>query len=227
MNTREAIDRAKAVMLQQGIDGSLYSIGMLLDKLHECGESTVADYFSRFIADRCDINKATTIYPFLGLIHMAGPNFNPKEKESMAKRQRKKRGKKPVLQAPVNFGGVSIGDETARIGFKINREHMNLSKADDCLCGRRLTGRIVVTPNGEDPNQQPLPGMEEIHHEVATVFDVKRFSTTRKQISGSAVMQLSAVDVSELGHFAKKQGVLVADIVGDLEDSESDDDEED
>ena len=67
---------------------------------------------------------------------------------------------KPELEIDVQFGNVSIGAENARLGVKIDRGVMDLDKADECLCGKRLTGRIEVCPPGAQEGQQALPGME-------------------------------------------------------------------
>lgn len=46
----------------------------------------------------------------------------------------------PTLDFPVAFGTVSFA-KSARVGISVSREDLVLSKADNLLCGRRLTGR--------------------------------------------------------------------------------------
>jgi len=38
-----------------------------------------------------------------------------------------------VLDIPVQFGGVSIGDQTARLGVSIDRKSLNLNAADEAF----------------------------------------------------------------------------------------------
>ena len=131
-----------------------------------------------------------------------------------------------VLSVAVDFETVSIGDGTARIGIKIDREHMNVVAADEAFCGRRLSGRIVAMPKDEDPDQQHMFDGEK--HELSGFFDVKRFGASPKAITAGLTFALAEIDVSELGHFAKRCGRLIIDSVGPLEvDGEpADEDEE-
>lgn len=116
-----------------------------------------------------------------------------------------------VLDVPVNFGDVSIGDGTARIGVRIDRSLLNIDAADELLCGRRLNGRLLVTPPG-DANSQTYIDPEvsgELKHELESTFDVKRFSASPKNITAGLTFSLQEVEVSELSHFAKRGGRLV------------------
>lgn len=113
------------------------------------------------------------------------------------------------LEVDVQFGGVSIGDETARVGVKIDRGVMTLEQADECLCGKRLTGRIEVCAPGEQQGQQSLPGMKNERPHLEGTFDVKRFGVGLKEISAGLTFGLGPIDVSELAKFAKKNGRLI------------------
>ena len=110
----------------------------------------------------------------------------PKRRSTRKKRAEKAAGAKPrgrkkaaaipeadELNLLVEFGGVSIGDGTGRLGVKVSRQQLTLAKADRTLCGRRLTGRVVLTPGGEDPDQQHL--FEGTKRQINATFDVKRF----------------------------------------------------
>ena len=123
---------------------------------------------------------------------------------------RRPRGKS-VLDVPVNFGDVSIGDGTARIGVRIDRSLLNIDAADELLCGRRLSGRLLVLPPGDASNQtyiDPVVGGD-LKHELESTFDVKRFSASPKNITAGLTFSLQEVEVSELSHFAKRGGRLV------------------
>jgi hypothetical protein len=110
------------------------------------------------------------------------------------------------LDLPVSFLGVSIGDGTARVGVSVARPILSLSAADRSLCGRRLTGKIVLRPAGEDPNQTTL--FDGVDHEVSATFDVKRFGVSPKAFSFGLTFPLIEINVSELAVFAKKEGRL-------------------
>ena len=142
----------------------------------------------------------------------------------MAKRKPKT---EDAMSVAVAFGGISIGEDTAKVGFSIDREAMTLEDAESNLCGKRITGRLVVVAGGDDPNQQPLPGMGDIKHELKAVFDVKGFRCTPKLFASGAVFQLSTIQVEELGHFAKKKGRLIVSTVEEAADGGGEEESED
>ena len=136
--------------------------------------------------------------------------------------------KVPALNVLVAFSGVSIGDGTARVGVRVLREWLQINKADESLCGRRLTGRIVRLKDGEDPNQTLM--LDEDRHQIAGSFDVKSFGVNQKAISFGLTFSLKDIDISELGFFAKQSGRLIVDQIVDLDvvdDDESGDPDED
>ena len=62
----------------------------------------------------------------------------------------------PTLDVGCEFGGVSIGDETARIGLTIDRNKVPLEKADQFFSGARLEGEIVLGTSEDVPGQRRL-----------------------------------------------------------------------
>lgn len=146
------------------------------------------------------------------------------EDNPMAKATPKKKTKSTaVLDVPVAFGNVSIGDGTARLGIVIDREQLTVENADLMLCGRRLTGAVVVQPNGDSTDQTYL--VDGIKHELRAVFDVKRIGVSPKEISTGLTFALKGLELAELGFFAKRSGRLVVDAVTELE-SEAEEPEE-
>jgi hypothetical protein len=123
-----------------------------------------------------------------------------------------------VLNVPVQFGTVSI-TTTAHVGVKINRENLNIDAADELLCGRHLTGKLLAVPPGEDPAQQ-LAFDTGDRAEVAACFDVKRFSADPDFISAGLTFALAEIDVKVLSCLAKKSGRLVVTTVADMPDGE-------
>lgn len=128
-----------------------------------------------------------------------------------------------VLDIPVQFGGVSIGEATARLGVKIDRSVCSINAADDIFCGHRLNGRVVLGGSDDQPGQTRFLDTDDY---VDGVFDVKRFGANSKEISTGLTFSLRDVDVAELAKFSKGSGRLIVNNVGELpEDSKADDDE--
>ena len=133
---------------------------------------------------------------------------------------------KPAIDLPVEFGTLSIGDGTTRLGVKISRTKMSLSAADKSLCGRRLTGKVMLIPGTDDPDQTYL--VDDMgKHEVESVFDVKRFSVGPEYIGCGLTFARLEIDCNELALFAKKQGRLVVDVIDEIPAPRKDDEDDD
>ena len=131
--------------------------------------------------------------------------------------------KKTDVRIAVKFGGVSIGEETARLGIRISRADVALERADEMLCGRRITGKVrVASVSGEGADQKALAGMEDAIVEIASVFDIKRLGVSPKEFSAGLQFSLAEIDVSVLAHFAKREGWLIAEKVLVLDEVEKD-----
>ena len=109
-----------------------------------------------------------------------------------------------VLDVPVEFGGLSIGDVTARIGVRIDREHMNIVAADECFTGKRLS--VVVSLGSSDPEQKEL--FKNRLFEVTGSVDVKRLGVTAAQFSAGLTFNLESIDVATIAKFSKGKGRL-------------------
>lgn len=125
-----------------------------------------------------------------------------------------------------DFGGVSLGKETCRVGVKLERASITLADADASLCGKRLTGKLVVGGKQAAPGQAALPGMEDAGHEVAGVFDVKRFGVSASEISFGATFAMASVEPRDLAKLANSSGRLVVEQVDDIPDEDDGDDDE-
>lgn len=130
----------------------------------------------------------------------------------------------PVAQIQVMFQSISIGDATCSIGFRIDREKMNLDAADELLCGHRITGRLIAAKEGDDPSQTTM--FEADKYEVAGVFDSKKFGVTPRHITARATFSLADVDVEEIAHFAKRNGFIIAELVQQVDEEPPVEDEE-
>lgn len=125
-----------------------------------------------------------------------------------------------VLNIECQFQGVSIGDETARLGLKISRDHITLEECDMFFDGHRLAGSIQLSPRDDHPK---LAGMDDSGPlSVETVFDCKRFSCSAKDISCGFTFALDSVDVRELSQFAKRGGWLAVRAVGQIDNASGD-----
>jgi hypothetical protein len=133
----------------------------------------------------------------------------------MAKKQQE-----TVLELPVAFGNISIGDKTARIGINVDRGDMTISQADKNLCEKRLSGKIVSRPTGDHKDQAALPGME-FETALNGVFDVKGFSVSKDALSFGLTFALASIDVSCLAHFAKRSGWLKVNDIEAIPEKES------
>lgn len=125
-----------------------------------------------------------------------------------------------VLDVPVQFSAVGIGEDTARVGVKMERKTLRLTKADAVLCGHRITGKIVVTDGQSADDQGKLEGMEDcdVIAGVEGTFDVKSIRASAKYIGCSLTFSLPDVDVGVLAKFAKRTGRLTITEVCPLED---------
>jgi hypothetical protein len=124
--------------------------------------------------------------------------------------------KKHILDMPVSFGRVGVGAGTALLPIKIAREDLDISEADNTLCGHRLTCRVLVMPKGEDLNQQRMPGMEDSRLEIVGVCDVKRIGVSPDEISCGLTFNKKDVDGDKLFDFANRTGRLVVTNVAEI-----------
>lgn len=118
------------------------------------------------------------------------------------------------LNAPVTFGGVSIGDATARISVVIDRKNINLKSADQLFCERRLIGKVVLGLHDEAAEQTKL--IDDADHEVSGAFDVKGFRCSADYIALGVTWSLKEIDISELARFSKGAGRLIVSSAGPI-----------
>ena len=89
-----------------------------------------------------------------------------------------------------DFGGVSKGKDSIRIGIKLSRDVISLPQADEALCGMRITGRLQRGGKSDAPSQQPLPGMGVPEPFIVGTFDVKRFGVSPDDITFGATFSV-------------------------------------
>lgn len=124
-----------------------------------------------------------------------------------------------VLELPVTFGGLSVGDKTCRIGMRVSRANYTPSKADKQLVEKRLSVRLRAVPNGSTGDQASLPGLDN-DRVVEAVGDCNGYSATGKALSFGLTFALSSVDVESLSHFPKRDGQLIVSGIEEIPDGE-------
>lgn len=112
------------------------------------------------------------------------------------------------------FGGVSIGQQTAKLSIKVDREHLNIVAADEALCGRRVAGKVAVGRAGDTPGQMLL--LEEMDDVIEATFDIHRFGVTPDSFTSGLTFKLKEIDVGQLARFSKGSGRLIMDSVEEI-----------
>lgn len=130
-----------------------------------------------------------------------------------------------VLDVAVEFSGISIGQSTVRIGAKFNREHLDIDRADEAFCERRLVG--AIQKGGSDDAGGQSTFIPDVHERIEGAFDVKGFSVKEKTISAGFTFSLKDVDIERLSHFANKIGRIIVNEINLIpQDAPAYDDEE-
>lgn len=127
--------------------------------------------------------------------------------------------KEAVLELPVSYSNVNIGDKTARVGVKVHRANLRPTQADTQLCGKRLTGRLLARAAGAQAEQQSLPGADQ-DVQLEGTFDVMGFTVTPKTIGFGCTFSLESIDIEKMAHFAKREGMLYIDTVAEIPEEE-------
>lgn len=127
-------------------------------------------------------------------------------------------GNTAVLDVPVEFGGVSIGETTARLGCKISRDRIDLDEADSVFVCHRLTGYVRLGANDSDNGQGTF--VDDLYDQVDGSFDVKRIGVNADVISTGLTFSLADVEVATLAKFSKGHGRLVVNKVGAIPEPE-------
>jgi hypothetical protein len=138
--------------------------------------------------------------------------------------------KRSILEVAVAFGGVSIGEKTARVSMKIARGESGLDivAAEDLFCGRRLTGRIQLGGKTDTPGQTKFIETDVV---VDGTFDIHRFGVTPEAFTTGATFSLKEIDIGDLAQFSKGQGRMVVNDKTEIphdaivEDADDDDNE--
>lgn len=114
------------------------------------------------------------------------------------------------ISIPVHFTSVGLQLEHRKIGIRIDRQRLSIETADELFAGRRLTGTVEVTLDGEDPNQQALiPGTLSA---VESSFDIKSFTAKREYYSCGLVFAVDDVSPDTLNGFLNRSGKITVEL---------------
>lgn len=127
------------------------------------------------------------------------------------------------LELPVSYGGVSFGKKTARVGCTIDRGLLSLNKANEHFCDTRLSITIKANPQGDQPGQGRLAGMDDTL-ELKGSADVKGFGVHTGTISFGLTFNTAELRTSGIRFqdFAAREGSIVITEVGTIPEGESD-----
>ncbi len=116
------------------------------------------------------------------------------------------------------LGKVSVGDHAASVTLKIERGNLQLDKADECLCGRRLVGQLVSCREDEDPKQKNF--LQGARPSITGVFDVRGFRVAPETYSTTLSFARSELNGDDLFGLANQTVRLMGVEVGELDDDE-------
>lgn len=126
--------------------------------------------------------------------------------------------KQRKIEIPVDFGGVSIGKASARLGLNIDRSNLSLESADEVFVGHRLTCRISLDREGEGNGQKSL--LKDANHRIDAICDCKGIGANAGTIRTGLTFSLADVDIAELAKFSKGQGKLIVSNVAAIPEAE-------
>ncbi len=124
--------------------------------------------------------------------------------------------RKPVLEVAVSYGTVTLKPNAVKLGIAIRAVDLPIAEAYRHLCGHRLAATLLARPDGAGATQQGLPGLDG-DTTLRGEFDVKQLSLPNAAtITATLSFPLTPEILDDLGRFAKREGILTIEQVGDL-----------
>lgn len=125
--------------------------------------------------------------------------------------------KKSTIDIPVKFGSVSnSGKKTARIGITIEKNMIDVERAEEMFCDSRLAVNLVCDPNDKgDKAQGKLDDISEI--KITGIADVKGYRSNVDHFTIGltfALAELNLDNLRQLNGIAGKGGSLKAERTG-------------
>lgn len=127
--------------------------------------------------------------------------------------------KKPV-GIPVKFGNLSVGENTCRLPFSIQRNKLSDTDAIELLVCRQLTGTITTADHSLlGPNPQKML-FDKASARIEGVFNTGNLGIGRKKFGSGATFPLSEIDESKISRFANRTGIVWIDAHSPIEEKE-------
>ena len=122
-------------------------------------------------------------------------------------------GKKKKRKLSVDFKGLNIGKNTARLSFHVDRGFLPLEDAAEMFVDSQLTCEIECDPNADKDvvGQQTIDGTK---IELDVIADVTRFGVTADTFSAGLALNKGAVDLATLSQFANRKGSMAFERTG-------------
>lgn len=131
--------------------------------------------------------------------------------------------KKVLADLPVEFGGISLGKDTARIGVSIARSDLMLTNADELLVGHRLTCEITLD-GSEDTTSGQQRLVDDLDLRIDGIADCKGMRVTPDLIAAGLTMSLRDLVLEDFAKFSKGKGRLIISGVAKIEVEQTEDD---
>ena len=130
-----------------------------------------------------------------------------------------------ILEVNVQFGGISFGDQTARLGISFDRGDFKVCSAEKFMVGARL--RIVAIPGVRDATAFRQLELMDAGKRVQADVDCKQYTGGSHAFKSGLTFNVSSVDQTALLALRKKQGRISLERIGSCDDEDEDDDEMD
>lgn len=140
-------------------------------------------------------------------------------KRSSASKESKSNKRSSIVDIPVDFGGISLGKDTARIGISFPMSVLSLEKAFETLCGHRLQCAITLDKSNDQENGQKRI-VDDLDEQIDCLVDVKKIGVSPDTISAGLTLAIVDLDLPRFAKFRKSKGRLVVSSIQPLEPEE-------
>lgn len=127
-----------------------------------------------------------------------------------------------TVTMPVRYGNVAVGKDKVRVGVKVDRSGLGLTRADELFCNAQLEVTLKCDPNAKDDAKRQET-FEAVDLSVAMVADAKRYSVGDDTIGVSLSIPKVLVDIAILSQFAAGSGTMECERVGDATGADDED----
>jgi hypothetical protein len=120
---------------------------------------------------------------------------------------------KKKMKFKAEFKSVSIGTNTVRIGFELDRPCLTLDEADDLFSNSQVRCNIVCDPN----SKKDVEGQEtfdETGTKVQVIADIKGYRVEEDCYKAALSLNKHESDVAVLGSFANAKATLEMERIG-------------